>query len=203
MPRIRAESIAAHKEATRNALFEAAEACFRAYGYRDTSLADITSYAGIGRTTVYEYFTDKEDLLVQLVESSVPGIVTELVEGLPQGVTARERLGELIIRGLEMVSSEDSIGGTLMRQLPTLSPDAQRRIRATHIALEDEINRLCREGIETGEFRAFEPEEASRLVFTTLMAASQTLMHGDGKQKLHQVAETLVAFVFGGLSLNG
>ena len=201
MPRIRAESIAAHKEATRTSLFDAATACFGAYGYRDTTLADVTSYAGIGRTTIYEYFTDKEDLLVQLVESTVPEVVSGLIAGLPPDLTTRERLSELIVRGLELVSSDETVGGSLMHQLPTLSPEAQRRIRATHSALEDEIETLCTRGIAAGEFRPFDPRDASRLVFATMMGASQGLIRsGEAKQKVHETAETLVRFVFDGLS---
>ena len=73
--------------------------------------------------------------------------------------------------------------------------------RAVHAPIEREILRLCRRGIASGEFRSFEPEDAARLVYGVMMAASQTLLRdADAKQRMHEVGDTLVRFVFDGLS---
>lgn len=201
MPRIRAESIEAHRKATRRELLDAAAALFREDGYDQTGLADIASYAGIGRTTVYEYFADKEDLLVNLVEDTVPAVVDEILATLPVGLVVRERLGELILRSLEFVSSDDTVGSMLMRQLPVLSAEARSRISAAHAPLQAEIERLCRDGIASGELRDFDPADAGRLVFAMVMATSQGLIRdGDAKQRVHDVGDMLVCFVFDGLA---
>lgn len=201
MPRIRAASIEAHKSATRQELLDAAAALFRAHGYADTNLADVTAYAGIGRTTIYEYFTDKEDLLVNLVEAAMPAVIAAMLDGLPPDLSRRERLAELMVRGLEFVSTDHALGSVVMRELPALSASAARRIRAVHAPLEREIGRLCREGIASGEFRDFDPDDAARLVYGMMMAASQALLRdSDAKQRMHDAADTLVRFVFDGLS---
>lgn len=201
MPRIRAATIEEHKRLTREEILEAAAALFRSQGYTETSLGDVTGYVGIGRTTLYEYFADKEDVLVNLVERTLPAVVDGMIDDLPEGLSHRERLGELVIRGLEFVSSDDDLGSTLMRELPKLSASAQSRLRSAHGRLEDEVTRLCRLGIADGEFRAFQPEEAGRIVFTMMMGASQTLLRDvDAKQRVHDVADTVVRFLFDGLA---
>jgi AcrR family transcriptional regulator len=201
MPRIRAATIEEHKRRTRAEILDAAADLFRSYGYTDTNLGDISAYVGIGRTTLYEYFSDKEDVLVNLVESRIPGVVDRLLAGVPGEVSTRERLAELIVRGLEFVSSDDDLGSILMREVPRLSEPAQRRIRKAHRPLEDEVTRLCRIGIESGEFRQFDPVDAGRLVFTMMMGASESLRRDrDAKGKMHEAADTLVRFVFEGLA---
>ncbi len=201
MPRIKADTIAAHKEATRRQLLSAAGELFRGFGYAETQLADIAARAGVGRTTVYEYFTDKEDVLVCLVEAEVPGVVAGMLSGLPEELGTRERLAELIQRGLAFVSTDHALGSMVMRELPALSPAAAARIRAVHAPIESEIVRLCRQGIASGEFRAFDPNNAARLVYGVMMAASQTLLRdSNAKQRMHEAADTLVRFVFDGLS---
>ena len=201
MPRIRAATISEHKELTRQEILDAAASLFRTQGYESTSLGDIAGYVGIGRTTLYEYFADKEDILVHLVERTLPEVVDGMLSGLPQGLSHRERLGELIVRGLEFVSNDDDLGSTLMRELPRLGSDAQRRLRAAHRRLEDEVKRLCRLGIAEGEFRAFDPDDAGRLVFTLMMEASRSLLgDAEAKQRIHEAADTLVRFVFDGLA---
>jgi len=201
MPRIRAAHIDEHKELTRREILASAAELFRLDGYSDTTLRDIAAYVGIGRTTLYEYFTDKEDVLVHLVEETIPGVVDELLADLPDELSARQRLSELIVRGLAFVSNDDSLGSTLMRELPKLSRTAQRRVRTAHIRLQVEMIRICRLGIESGEFRSFEPEDAGRLVYQLMMAAGQGLVRdADAKQKMHHVADTVVRFVFEGLA---
>jgi len=201
MPRIRAATIDEHKELTRRQILASAGDLFRADGYADTTLRDISAAVGIGRTTLYEYFTDKEDVLVNLVEAEVPAVVATMLADLPEHLGTRERLAELIQRGLAFVSTDHALGSMVMRELPTLSQSAAARIRAVHAPLEREIGRLCRTGIASGEFRTFEPDDAARLVYGVMMAASQTLLRdADAKQRMHEAADTLVRFVFDGLS---
>ena len=150
MPRIRAASIAEHKSLTRDEILDAAAALFRAQGYVETSLGDIASYVGIGRTTLYEYFSDKDDLLASLVEDRIPAVIDSLIVGIDNELTSRQRLGELVIRGLDFITNEDDLGTLLMRETPRLGAEAQVRIRAAHRRLEDEITALCQAGIDSG-----------------------------------------------------
>jgi len=202
MPRIRADSIAEHKSQTRREILDAAAALFRAQGYLETSLGDIAGYVGVGRTTLYEYFTDKEDLLASLVEDRIPSVIDDLVDGLPSDATIRQQLAELMIRGLEFISTDDDLGTLLMRETPRLGQDAQDRIRAAHGRLETEITHLCSLGIDSGEFQPFGSDEAGRLVFAVMWSASRTLLRDvEAKQRRHEVAETVVRFVFDGLAI--
>jgi AcrR family transcriptional regulator len=201
MPRIRAGSIAEHKSHMRGEILAAAATLFRAHGYSDTSLGDIAAHIGVGRTTIYEYFADKDDLLASLVEDRIPSVIDDLISGIPSDVSTRDRLAELVIRGLDFITDEDDLGTLLMRETPRIGPEAQQRIRVAHGRLEDEILALCEAGIASGEFHGFDPSEASRLVFAVMWSASQALLRDvDAKQRRHEIAETVVRFVFDGLA---
>jgi TetR/AcrR family transcriptional regulator, fatty acid metabolism regulator protein len=52
----------------RQQILDCALQAFAARGYHDTSIADVCSRAGIGRATLYQYFTDKHDLLAALAD---------------------------------------------------------------------------------------------------------------------------------------
>jgi AcrR family transcriptional regulator len=49
-------------------ILDAALNCFLQYGFRKTSLDDIASTAGISRTSIYNYFKNKEELFTSMVE---------------------------------------------------------------------------------------------------------------------------------------
>ena len=75
MPRIRAASIDEHKALTKRALLDAAQALIRESGTADLPLGEIAIAAGVGRTTLYDYFDDRDDLIATLVEDELPGVV--------------------------------------------------------------------------------------------------------------------------------
>jgi AcrR family transcriptional regulator len=201
VPRIRADSIEQHKTLTRREILDAAAGLFRTQGYTPTNLGDIAAFVGIGRTTLYEYFTDKEDILVSLVEAEMPAVMDKMLADLPDAMSSRERLGELIVRGLEFVSTENALGSMIMRELPSLSGDGQRRARMAHGRLAQAVTDACRRGIERGEFRAMDPEDAGRLVYTIMMSAGQNLRRSaEAEENFRETAETIVGIVFDGLA---
>lgn len=200
VPRIRAESIEEHKALTRRDILSAAIGLFRAQGYNETSLGDIASHVGIGRTTLYEYFADKEAILVNLVQQELPGLMAELVSDLPDGGSHRDRLAELIVRGLDFVSDDTKLGSMLMRELPNISKEAQREVREAHFGLASAVMGECRDGIASGEFREFDPSLVGQLVYGLMMSASSGLMRSpEAKAHSRTVADTMLGIVFDGL----
>ncbi len=200
MPRIRAESIAAHKELTRREILETAADLFVRQGYEETGLGEIASVIGIGRTTLYEYFSDKEEILVCLVEENIPQVVDEMIGRIPTGLDGRERLGELLLASLAFVSDDRNLGTLIMREVPKLSPEAQVKVRAAHARLEREILDVCEAAVESGEFRNLDPIVAGRIASSLVMCAARSLLRDeDPKQRMHETADTLLSVLFDGL----
>ena len=54
--------------ATRSRLLDAAKQVLEEHGYAATTVADITTAAGVGRATFYVYFASKEDVFAVLAE---------------------------------------------------------------------------------------------------------------------------------------
>ena len=97
MPKIRAETIEAHKKLTRNSLLDAATKSFVSDGFAGTSLSAIADLAGIARTTLYEYFDSKDELLIAIVEERVPPTLQALVDEIA-ATDPLERLEEIFRR---------------------------------------------------------------------------------------------------------
>jgi AcrR family transcriptional regulator len=75
-------------EERKQQILDCALEAFAACGYHDTSIADVCARAGIGRATLYQYFTDKRDLLVALAERIEARIKRLLDEREPQHIPA-------------------------------------------------------------------------------------------------------------------
>ena len=141
------------KAAGRMELLDVAEQLFADQGYERISPADITAVAGYGRTTFYEYFTDKEDLLASLVEERLPVVYARFLEGIPPDLTAREQLAELAVRMVEFAVTDHTLGLMLHQELPTLSMATQHRIADAHSDLSRAFARLYQEAVAGDELR--------------------------------------------------
>jgi AcrR family transcriptional regulator len=56
------------KSQKRKEIARKAMALFAKYGFENTPIRRITAYVGIGKGTFYDYFTDKEDILNEIVQ---------------------------------------------------------------------------------------------------------------------------------------
>lgn len=184
---------------TRNQLFDAAAQLFRELGYEATSHADISAEADIGRTTFYEHFASKEDLLVQLVQRDLPVLIDEMLADVDPKVSPDLRLRELTVRFVEFVGM-DHLGFILHTEVPRLSVDAQREIADSHRALSNEVMDIYRSGVAAGVFAELPGPLVGRLIQDAMMAGGRVVMdQPEPKQRVHEIAEATAAFLVNGL----
>lgn len=201
MPRIRAASIAEHKVITRTLILETAQELFSTWGYRDTSFGDIAASVGIGRTTLYDYFTDKDDLLASLVEETLPSVLKNLVEQVPPDISPAERLRDLAIRVVEFVAEDPTLGLLLHREVPKLSETAQERVANAHRTLAREFVDTYRAGVDQGYLKELPPGLAGKFIHSTIMSAAQVLIESDDPAKTTPtITGAMADLIFHGLA---
>ena len=204
MPRIRAENIAEHKALTRTQILAVAQGLFAEWGYEDTSFGDISASVGIGRTTLYEYFTDKDDLLASLVEETLPQTIRDMVAQIRDDVTPTERLRQLTVLMVEFVAVDPTLGLLLHREVPKLSADAQARVAVAHQGLSHEFADAYRSGVAAGELKLLPAGLAGRFLNDLIMSAAKALIDSkDPTAKLPEVTNAVTDLLFNGLTATG
>ena len=201
MPRIRAASIDEHKALTKRALLDAAQALIRESGTADLPLGEIALAAGVGRTTLYDYFDDRDDLIATLVEDELPGVVETILESVPLSGSHAERLAELASRTVRFVVSDPVLGVILHREVGRMSPTAEVRIRAAHATLAETMVGLYQAGVSAGDFRLMPPDLAGRWIQDTIMSAAKSVLSSPSPgDRVELVIPHLRFFLLGGLS---
>jgi AcrR family transcriptional regulator len=92
MPKIWSETIAAHRDAVREATLDAAAALVAERGLTGVTMSQIAKDTGIGRATLYKYFPDVESILRAWHERQVDEHLEELREIRDRTDGAMERL---------------------------------------------------------------------------------------------------------------
>lgn len=197
MPRIRAASIDEHKELTRRALLDAAWRAIDEAGTAEVPLGEIALGAGVGRTTFYDYFDDRDDVIASLVEEKLPDVIADLIESVADDLATTERLARLASATVDFVATDRVFGVILHREVGRMGPEAQERIRESHSQLATELSSIYMRGIEEGAFRPMPSYLAGRLIQDTIMSAARALIEDDSRRE--EITEGVEAFLLGGL----
>lgn len=136
---------------TRQALLEAARQRFSRDGFRATSVADISRDAGVGGTTAFVHFDNKETLFFAAVDDDLGSLFDELGIELaalgPQG-TVPDRLLPTVLAIIERHP-------LARRLLAGLEPDVTERVLETEsfAVLRRAVAELLAEGQREGSIR--------------------------------------------------
>ncbi|CAN5865173.1 hypothetical protein BH23ACT5_BH23ACT5_04560 [soil metagenome] len=200
MPRIRAASIAEHKLLTRREILVATQELIAEVGTAEISLGEVAAIAGIGRTTLYEYFTDRDDVIASLVEEELPGVVADLLAGVSTDVGPAERLAAVAEATVRFVATDRVLGLILHREVGRLSAEAQNRIRVSHTDLVMEVAAIYQAGVDDGSLRPLPVDLAGRFIQDTIMSAARAVIAApDPEGRLPDILAAMRTFLLGGL----
>ena len=198
MPRIKAASIDEHKALTRRQILAAARELLAENESADLNLADLAAIAEIGRTTIYEYFRDRDDLIATLVETELPSVIADLMGKVGSVREPAEKLLRLAELTVEFVATDPVLGLILHREVPRLSIEAQDRIRMAHNDLSAAMVGFYLNAVEAGRFRPMAPDLAGRLIHDTTMSAARSVIASPAR--LSEVTSSLRQFLAGGFA---
>lgn len=117
---------------TSDTIYQAAEDLFYEFGYEGTSLRDIADAVGLQVGSLYNHIASKEQLLVEIMRSSMNGLmtaVTDAVEGTDDPVQSLRAFMKATIVFHGQHARQAFIGNTELRSLPDAQHDEIQDLR--------------------------------------------------------------------------
>jgi AcrR family transcriptional regulator len=113
VPRIQAPTVAEHRARQRRAILDAAFAHLAEKG-EAPSLADVGARTGLARSSVYEYFSSRDDLMAGVVADVFPAWATRITESVDAAPTPGERVWAYVKANMELFAgSEQAVARAL------------------------------------------------------------------------------------------
>jgi AcrR family transcriptional regulator len=166
MPKLWNETIEAHRRAVRDATLNTTAMLVAEHGLQSVTMSQIAEETGIGRATLYKYFSDVQAILVAWHERQIAGHLEYLAEIREQAGDASERL-RAVLEAFALISHEHD--GT---QLAALLHRGEHVARAKR-QLNNFIRDMLIEGVENGDIRDdVAPDELASFCLHALTAAS-------------------------------
>jgi len=168
VPKLWNETMEAHRREVRDAILDTTWALVAEHGLLSVTMSRIAQKTGIGRATLYKYFSDVEAILLAWHERQITGHLEHLAEVRDQAGGAGERL-EAVLEAYALISHESQHHDT---ELVAFFHRDEQVARARQ-QLRDMIRDLLTEGAETGDVRGdIAPEELASYCLHALTAAS-------------------------------
>jgi AcrR family transcriptional regulator len=183
VPKLWNDTIEAHRREVRDAILETTAALVSARGLRSVTMSQIAEETGIGRATLYKYFSDVEAILVAWHEREITGHLEQLAEARDRAGDAGQRL-EAVLETYALISHRHH--GT---DLAALLHRGEHVARA-HQQLTDFIQDLLTEGARTGALRDdVAPDELASYCLHALAAARSL----PSKAAVHRLVSVILA----------
>jgi len=146
VPKLWNETIEAHRRTVRDATLDTTAALAAEHGLLSVTMSQIAEETGIGRATLYKYFSDVEAIMFAWHERQVSGHLERLVEVRDRAGDAGDRL-EAVLEAYALISHEHH--GT---ELAALLHRGEHVARAQQ-QLSELIRDLLAEAAEAGALR--------------------------------------------------
>ncbi|WP_138444929.1 TetR/AcrR family transcriptional regulator [Sinomonas susongensis] len=170
MPRIQAESNAAQRALTQRRILDAFGELLFTRGLPGLTMTDVARQAGVGRTAVYNYYADLEELLIGYALDETGRFLTDLKDELGRLDNPVDRLAVYIRAQVEDLSRRHLPPGPAMRAVLSASSFAKLgdHVGELNAVLRD-ILRAC---MEEGYIPQADLDEISQLVLGSLAASA-------------------------------
>jgi AcrR family transcriptional regulator len=168
----------AQKSLTRTRICDAARDLFNEYGFSTVTLEQIAQAAGTRRSTVYNHFRNKDDILVAIAEEYGDGML-KLIAELPAPRPSREEIDCWTQKVAEFTVKEKTPTVLLMRlgdqiSVPEPIQMLERRIMK---ALADHLPAF-KQAIETGPQQGLALARAGAAIHQLGWACLNRIRHG-------------------------
>lgn len=171
MPKIQAATVAEHRQAQRRSLLDATRAMLHENPHRAPVFAEVASRAGLARSSVYQYFGSRDELLSAVLADAFPRWSQQVCERMASVSSPAGRVLSYVRVNLELFASGEH---SLARVLMTLIGDD---IAAYSCALHDELRTPLVAALRAGG--AEDPDTTADLIDAVVHAAARKLERGD------------------------
>jgi AcrR family transcriptional regulator len=152
----------------RREIFDASVSIFLKKGFQETSMREIADVAGMGKSTLYDYFKTKDEIMVFVFEEELNELTSRAQKIALQNTRADKRLRQIMEMHLGFLVENKSLFLKLSIEAQRLKLESQKRIQNGRYVYQDLLRGLIEEGIREGTFRKVDPLLAARLLVHTM-----------------------------------
>jgi AcrR family transcriptional regulator len=182
-------------------ILQAAQEVFNRYGYAKSTMDDIAREMGKGKSSIYYYFTSKEDIFKAVIEKELLLMKTRIVNAISLKDDAREKLKAYVVERMHGLKSLKNLYNVLRTEFNSQRDFVDQTRQQTD---QEEINivtGILDQGVRSGIFHLEDTLLTAIAIVTALKGMEIPLLvtETDGDILLEQRLDRLVDVLFFGI----
>ncbi len=184
----------------REKVLAAAVELFAAYGYHAATMRDIARIAGIQAASIYYHYANKQALLIEIMETHMLRLNSNLEQVVSQQKTVQQRLYEAITNHIRLHTTFKSEFFIIDTEIRALEGENRGKILALRDQYESLLQKLLREGMEQGILRQTDVKVSSYAIIAMCTEVA-AWFRPSGRLTVQQVIDIYSQMVTEGLLL--
>ncbi len=184
-------------------ILEAAIKVFAEQGFFQSTISQIAKEAQVADGTIYLYFKNKEDILVQFFSYKTKQVFERFREGVDSQGSAIEKLRSLIRRHLEEFQQDRNMAVVYQSETHRTSRRAEPQIREMSKMYMDIVSEIVEQGQQEGSMRKeLYLGLVRRFIIGAVDEVINTWLHAEKDYDLTSMADPLVDLFVRGIGVD-
>jgi len=158
----------------RHEIFQSAVPLIVNQGYDNTSMQDIAQAAGVGKSTLYDYFPTKLHVLLFVFEEELTNLQAQCENIIVQELTLQEKFTNVLKTYLNFLIKNKGLFGVITTRAVQLELAGREQIMKRRYAYQDLVRSLLEQGIRQGLFRPINTRLTARMLISATEVLSYT-----------------------------
>ncbi|HIJ54913.1 MAG TPA: TetR/AcrR family transcriptional regulator [Deltaproteobacteria bacterium] len=181
-------------------ILEASVKVFADHGFHQSTVSQIAREAGVADGTIYLYFKNKEDILVQIFNYKTTQIFERFREVVDSAENPVEKLRNLIRRHLQEFQQDRNLAVVYLAETRQINRVMEDQIKVMSKMYFDLVAEILEQGQQDGHFRkALYLGLVKRHILGSVDEVISTWLHADGEYDLVSMADPLVDLFINGI----
>ena len=183
----------------RKLILDAAEKVIRQFGFEKTTMNDIARAMRKAKSSLYHYFTSKEQIFAEVLRSEIGELKAEFVKVIDAESTMKGKIRSYVTLRMEMFRR------MAKRHMAFIEATSERYdlLLKIHEEYDEEevriISGIFREGVETGEFTIADPLTTATAFVTALKAFEYPFAKAASSAATGKEMDFLLDILFNGI----
>ncbi|HQK36269.1 MAG TPA: TetR/AcrR family transcriptional regulator, partial [Bacteroidales bacterium] len=169
------------------------------YGFRKTTMDEIARVMGKGKSSIYYYFKNKEEIYEAVIDHETEILRRELIKAISQASTPQEKLHRFVevrMRIFNKLSNVyDAIRTEVVAHLASIEKFRQKYDREEIHMLQD----ILQEGVDKGDFRIEDTLLTATAIVTALKGLEVPLFWSGTRKDTEERMSDLLDVLFYGI----
>lgn len=183
----------------RDQIIETASRIFSKYGFRKTTMDEIARLMGKGKSSIYYYFKNKEEIYEAVIDRETEILRRELVRAISQADTPQEKLRRFVEVRMRIFSKLSNVYNAIRTEvvahLASIEKFRQKYDREEIHMLQD----ILQEGVDKGVFRIEDTLLTATAIVTALKGLEVPLFWSGVRKDTEERMNDLLNVLFYGI----